>query len=204
MSRPRRAQQPSQSCWWPRGCCCHPMLGAGCRCWGGQEQPERLPGAVRSWGSSFPASSIIPVIIWFLDQGCLLNLAPLALPFRPPASTEGFISCRHKKEIEWKNVGHSPPGRRGWGYPASEVSGDAGPAPNAFRTRERCCGASAPSLSASGGSGWWCGQLCRLGRVRLSVPTVCAGWLSWLRPGLRMVEGPQFWDGCFYFSVILK
>lgn len=65
-------------------------------------------GAVGSRGSAFPASSIIPIIIWFLDQGCLLNLAPPALPFRPPASAEGFISCRLGKEIEWKNVGQSP------------------------------------------------------------------------------------------------
>lgn len=55
--------------------------------------PSGCQGPSRSWGSSFPASSIIPIIIWFLDQGCLLNLAPLALPFRPPASAEGFISC---------------------------------------------------------------------------------------------------------------
>lgn len=103
-------------------------------------------------------------------------MAPLALPFRPPASAEGFISCRRGKEIEWKNAGQSPPGRRGRGrgYPASEGPGDAGTAP------------------AVPGWGWWS----RPGRVRVSVSIPpsppCAGGAA------------PLWDRRFYSKVILE
>lgn len=111
----------SQSRWWPRGCHCHPVPG-------GAGAARAAAGAVRSRGSSFPAGSIIPIIIRFLDQGRLLNLAPLALPFRPPALAEGFIRCRRGREIEWKNAGLSPPGWGAGGGARLGLTEGAGPA----------------------------------------------------------------------------
>lgn len=105
-------------------------------------------------------------------------MAPLALPFRPPASAEGFISCRRGKEIEWKNAGQSPPGRRG------------GPGVPGFRRVGRCW--HSPRSRSGAGLGWWSW----LGHVRVSVSVPpsppCAGGAA------------LFWDGRFCSKVILE
>lgn len=64
-------------------------------------QLRRCPHA----GGAASISSIIPIIICSLDRGFLLNLAPLDLPFRLPASVLGFISLSLGEEMEWKKAG---------------------------------------------------------------------------------------------------
>lgn len=85
MSRPRCAQQPSQSCWWPPGCRCQPVPSAGCRC--GREHPERLPRAVKELGKLFSSQLDNPDYYLVSRSGLLIKLGTAG--FAVPAACFG-------------------------------------------------------------------------------------------------------------------
>lgn len=102
-------------------------------------------------GGAASIGSIIPIVIRLLHHGFLFILAPLDLPFRPPASALGFIALSRGEEMGWPKAG----GCGGCSVPVPTLSPIV-PSPLRPGAARRV---GAPLISAKGSNGSDCNYL---------------------------------------------